>query len=134
MPETRIVFFQDEDGKVPVVSWLNTLRQQDRKGYANCIARIQQLAESGYELRRPAADFLRNGVYELRAKHVRVQYRILYFFHGQNVVVLAHAIVKEEDRVPDIDIERAIAQRELFTTNPETYTYLEPEEAEHEEN
>lgn len=134
MPETRIVFFQDEDGKVPVVSWLNTLRQQDRKGYANCIARIQQLAESGYELRRPAADFLRNGVYELRAKHVRVQYRILYFFHGQNVVVLAHSIVKEEDRVPDIDIERAIAQRELFTTNPETYTYLEPEEAENEEN
>ncbi len=44
MPETRIVFFQDEDGKVPVVSWLN------------------------------------------------------------------------------------------FTTNPETYTYLEPEEAENEEN
>ena len=134
MPETRIVFFQDEDGKVPVVSWLNTLRQQDRKGYANCIARIKQLAESGYELRRPAADFLRNGVYELRAKHIRVQYRILYFFHGQNIVVLAHAIVKEEDRVPDIDIDRAIAQRELFTTSPETYTYLELEEAENEEN
>jgi phage-related protein len=134
MPETRIVFFQDDNGKVPVLSWLSTLQQQDRKGYANCIARIQQLAESGYELRRPAADFLRNGVYELRAKHVRVQYRILYFFHGQNVVVLAHAIVKEEDRVPDIDIDRAIAQRELFTTSPETYTYLEPEEAENEEN
>ena len=134
MPETRIVFFQDENKKVPVLNWLNTLRQQDRKGYANCIARIEQLAEAGYELRRPAADFLRNGVYELRAKHVRVQYRILYFFHGQNVVVLAHAIVKEEDRVPDIDIDRAIAQRELFTTSPEKYTYLEPEEAENEEN
>ena len=134
MPETRIVFFQDENKKVPVLNWLNTLRQQDRKGYANCIARIEQLAEAGYELRRPAADFLRNGVYELRAKHVRVQYRILYFFHGQNVVVLAHAIVKEEDRVPDIDIDRAIAQQELFTTSPEIYTYLKPEEAENEEN
>ena len=134
MPETRIVFFQDENKKVPVLNWLNTLRQQDRKGYANCIARIEQLAEAGYELRRPAADFLRNGVYELRAKHVRVQDRILYFFHGQNVVVLAHAIVKEEDRVPDIDIDRAIAQRELFSTSPEKYTYLEPEEAENEEN
>ena len=59
---------------------------------------------------------------------------ILYFFHGQNVVVLAQAIVKEEDRVPDIDIDRAIPQRELFTTSPETYTYLEPEEAENDEN
>jgi phage-related protein len=134
MPETRIVFFQAENGKAPVINWLNTLRQQDRKGYANCIARIQQLAESGYELRRPAADFLRNGIYELRAKHVRVQYRILYFFHGQNIVVLAHAFVKEDDRVPDNDIDRAITQRELFITNPEAYTYLEPEDTDDEDN
>ena len=27
--------------------------------------------------------------YELRAKHGRVNYRILYFFHGRNVAVLA---------------------------------------------
>ncbi|MEH1871881.1 type II toxin-antitoxin system RelE/ParE family toxin [Nostoc sp.] len=41
---------------------------------------MEQLAEYGFELRRPAADLLRDGIYELRAKHVRVQYRILYFF------------------------------------------------------
>jgi phage-related protein len=134
MPETKIVFFQDESGKVPVLSWLGNLRQQDRKGYANCVARIQQLAKLGYEIRRPAADFLRNGIYELRAKHVRVQYRILYFFHGQNVVVLAYGIVKEDDRVPVADIDRAIAYQELFTSNPELHTYTEPEEVENEDN
>lgn len=134
MPETRVVFFQDKSGKVPVLSWLNALQQQNKKGYANCIARLQQLGESGYELRRPAADFLRNGIYELRAKHVRVQYRILYFFHGQNVVVLAHAIIKDEDQVPDEDIERAIAHRELFTTDPDLYTYTQAEEETDEEN
>jgi phage-related protein len=127
MPVTRIVLFQDAKGEVPVLEWLNQLVKSDKKGYANCISRIEQLAEYGFELRRPAADFLRDGIYELRAKHVRVQYRILYFFHGQNVVILAHAIIKEDDRVPDRNIALALTYKDLFVLNPETYTYIERE-------
>lgn len=128
MPETRVVFYQDEKGEVPVLEWLKILLKQDRKGYANCVARIQLLASSGYELRRPVADYLRDGIYELRAKHIRVQYRILYFFHGQNVAILAHAITKEGDEVPDTDIDRAIKRKEQFETSPEAYTYVEETE------
>ncbi|MBD2603213.1 type II toxin-antitoxin system RelE/ParE family toxin [Scytonema hofmannii FACHB-248] len=128
MPETHVVFYQDEDGEIPVLEWLKQLLKQDRKGYANCVARIKQLADNGYELRRPAADYLRDDIYELRAKHVRVQYRILYFFHGRNIAILAHAITKEEAAVPDIDIERAIERKRLFVENPETHIYVEEEE------
>ncbi|MBD2450557.1 type II toxin-antitoxin system RelE/ParE family toxin [Nostoc sp. FACHB-152] len=128
MPETRVVFYQEEEGEVPVLKWLTRLLKEDRKGYANCVARIKQLAASGYELRRPAADYLRDGIYELRAKHIHVQYRILYFFHGQNVAILAHAITKEEAAVPPIDIERAIARKLLFEENPEVHTYVEEQE------
>ena len=64
MPKTRVIFYQDQDGEAPVLEWLKILLKQDRKGYANCVARIQQLASAGYELRRPAADYLRDGVYE----------------------------------------------------------------------
>lgn len=111
--------------EVPVLEWLKALLKQDRKAYANCVARVQQLASAGYELRRPAADYLQNGIYELRAKHVRVQYRILYFFHGQNVAILASAITKDTDQVSAIDIERAIKRKHLFEANPEIHTYLE---------
>ncbi len=128
MPETQVVFYQDEDREVPVLEWLKELLKQNRKGYANCVARIQQLAAVGYELRRPAADYLRDGIYELRAKHIRVQYRILYFFQGQNVAILAHAITKEEEAVPAIDIERTIQRKRLFEDNPEAHTYVEEEE------
>jgi DNA-dependent RNA polymerase auxiliary subunit epsilon len=51
VPETRVVFYQDAKDEVPVLEWLKTLLKQDRKGYANCVARIQQLANTGYELR-----------------------------------------------------------------------------------
>ena len=128
MPETQIIFFQDDRGEVPVLNWLKKLLKQDRKGYANCIARIEQLAEYGFELKRPAADLLRDGIYELRAKHIKVQYRLLYFFHGQNVVILAHAMIKEHKQVPEKEIELALKYKNLFVLKPENYTYTEPEE------
>src|SRR5258705_9222863 len=68
MPRTVVVFFQDEAGNVPVVEWLRALRRTDRKAYAKCVVRIRRLVERGHELRRPEADFLRDGIYELRAK------------------------------------------------------------------
>jgi len=128
VPETRVLFYQEENGEVSVLEWLTRLLKEDRKGYANCVARIKQLEASGYELRRPAADYLRDGIYELRAKHIRVQYRILYFFYRQNVAILAHAITKEQAAVPDIDIERAIKRKRLFEENPEAHTYVEEEQ------
>lgn len=128
MPETHVVFYQDKNGQVSVLEWLKRLLKEDRKSYANCVARIKQLKALGYELRRPAADYLQDGIYELRAKHIHVQYRILYFFHGQNVAILAHAMIKEQAAVPAIDIERAIERKRLFEENPEAHTHLEEEE------
>jgi hypothetical protein len=91
MPRTQVIFYQERDGKAPVLEWLSELKETNAKAWANCRVRIEQLAELGHELRRPAADILRNGIYELRAKQGHVQYRILYFFHGRNVAILAIA-------------------------------------------
>ena len=125
VPKTQVVFYQDENGNAPVLEWLKAMIKKDRKGYANCVAKIRQLAITGYELRRPAADYLRNGIYELRAKHIHIQYRILYFFDGQNIAILAHAITKDTDRVPIVDIERAIERKRQFEENPNVHTYQE---------
>ena len=86
--------------------------------------RIQRLAAEGHALRRPEADYLRDGIYELRARHAHVNYRILYFFHGQNVVILAHAMTKESE-VPDAEIERARRRKAVFEKNPKLHLYEE---------
>lgn len=67
---------------------------------------------------------LRDGIYELRARQGRVQYRILYFFQGRNVVVLAHSLAKE-DSIPSVEIERALKRKRQFEQNPEKHTYAE---------
>ena len=78
----------------------------------------------GHELRRPEADYLRDDIYELRARRGRVQYRILYFFHGQRLAVLAHALTKE-GQIPPADIERAIRRKDAFAQDLENHSYAE---------
>jgi phage-related protein len=91
------------------------------------MARVNRLAEAGYELRRPEADILQDGIYELRAKQGHVQYRLLYFFHGRNVAVLAHSIFKHGAAVPKVDIERASLRKTQFEANAQRHTHKEKE-------
>ena len=74
MPRTEVVFYRDDDGTVPVLDWLGGLSLKAR---LKCLVRIERLSELGYDLRRPEADLLRDGVYELRVSLNHVQYRIL---------------------------------------------------------
>ena len=116
MPETQVHFYQ-ERGEIPVYEWLLDLGERDRKALASCLAKIHLLAAQGHELRRPHADYLRDGIYELRAKRGKVNYRILYFFHGKNVALLAHGLTKEK-KVPSGEIDRAIKRKERYENEP----------------
>lgn len=117
-----VIFFQ-ENGRSPVFELLQDLRKTNVKAWANCRARIVQLQEQGYELRRPAADYLRDGIRELRARHGTVQYRILYVFH-ENKAVLLSALVKKSAAVPEMEIERAIRRSKVFINDPSKHTFV----------
>ncbi len=58
---------------------------------------------------------------------VLLRCRNLYFFHGSNVAILAHSLVKEKE-VPDVDIERAIKRKRRFEANREKHTASEETE------
>ena len=107
-----------------MLAWFQELRGENAKAWANCRAKIMLLSQFGHELRRPATDYLRDGIHELRAKQGRVQYRILYFFYGRNVAVLSHALAKE-DSIPAVEMERALKRKRQFEQNPEEHTYAE---------
>lgn len=128
MPATRVVYFKDADGIIPVKEWLdNFVARNNIKALIKCKARLKYLSNFGLECRRPYADYLRNGIYELRAEHGNINYRILYFFSGKTAAVAAVGLVKES-RVPDKDIDLAVARKAVFESDPERYTYYEPEE------
>jgi len=123
VPKTLLLFYQDPGANSPIIEWLQKLKKTNPKGFAQCVGRISQLQSTGHELRRPSADYLRDGIYELRAKHSKIQYRILYFFHGQNVAILSHGIIKEQSSVPESEIQLAIKRKQQFMKDPDSYTY-----------
>ena len=121
MPYTPVVLYQDEQGTVPLLEWFRDLPP---KAIVKCRLKIERLQELGHELRRPEADYLRDGIHELRTSLQGRQYRILYFFHQGIAAVVSHGVSKER-RVPPKEIERAIARKKEFEQNPKRYTYEE---------
>src|SRR5437870_4153996 len=121
MPRTNVRLYRDDDRTVPLLEWLDTL---PRKAQDKCRVKIERLRELGHELRRPEADYLRDGIYELRVRLRRVNYRMLYFFYRDIAVVLSHGLVKE-GQVPPKEIERAIEHRSKFEKDPEKHSHEE---------
>lgn len=129
MPHTDVVFYQDDDENQTVLihQWMKKLpaKVQDK-----CQAYLGQLEDFGHELRRPVADYLRDGIHELRPSYQGVHYRMLYFFpkregssvQGPKAVVVSHGFVKE-GVVPDAEIDRAVARKRAFEVNPERHTF-----------
>lgn len=118
MSKTEVVMFTEDDGSVPLLEWMDKLLH---KAQDKCIVRIERLAEKGYELHRPEADYLRDDIYELRVSLQGIHYRILYFFSGKQAVI-SHGVTKEQE-VPAREIDLAIDRRVRFERNPEKHTY-----------
>ena len=119
----RIVLYKDDDGSVPVRDFLDSVSE---KAKAKLLVRLGRLRELGHQLRRPEADFLCDGIYELRMKLGHVNYRLLYFFHGNVAAVLACGFTKQ-DQVPPVEIEQAKQRKAKFERTPQAHSNQEQE-------
>jgi len=122
MPETEVVFFAVNEGNSPALTWIEDLpsKVQDK-----IIVKVERLKECGHELRRPEADYLRDGIYELRVRFQSVHYRLLYFFNGKQAVI-SHGCTKESE-IPAGEIAEAIRNKHTFENDPARHIYQEPE-------
>lgn len=121
MPQVQVVFFKRSDERVPIKDWLDELTKKDRR---KCLERIQRLREQGHELERPFAAYLKDGIYELRVKSGKVNYRMLYFFYEGRAIVISHGLVKKTQKVPPKEIERAVARKLEFEEYPELHAFV----------
>ena len=112
MPKATLIIYQEANGSVPLLDWLDKIPW---KAKLKCLVKVERLAQAGHELRRPDCDYLEGGIRELRSKSGRINYRILYAFipKTKNVVLLSHGCTKEK-AVPVKEIERAKHNLEKF--------------------
>jgi phage-related protein len=97
-------YFVDEDGRRLVKDFINSLTKKEQ---AKVYAYITELKDQGNNLRRPMADYLRNGIYELRPR----DNRIFYFFYLRDRAVLVHAIKKHVNRIPAHDLKLCVNRK-----------------------
>ncbi len=120
MPQTDVVLYREEDGTVPLTEWLAGLVPDARD---RCLARLALLEEFGHELRRPVAEYLEGtDLYELRVKFHRVNYRMLYFFHGRTAAVVSHGFAKAS-RIPPAEIRLASERMEKYRADPASHGF-----------
>lgn len=123
MPYTEVVIYKELNNRVPVVEWVNRLSRKIKKKLTQ---RIESLELHGRDLRRPIVAHLRDGIWEIRAEQGNVNYRILYSFVGQDIILLTNGCTKEK-RVPEKEINKAVKYKRNYLNNPEAHTHTETE-------
>lgn len=120
----NVYFYIDENQNCPLDDFISGLKSSNKE---KVYAWISKLEEKGPLLPRPYADFLRDGIHELRIKLSGEQIRVLYFFIFQESIILTHHFEKNTDKVPNKEIEKAIAIKtefeSRFKTIDEYYDY-----------
>jgi len=108
---SAIYYFLDEKRNSPIEEFIDSLPLKEQE---KILAYISELLKEGYNLRRPMADYLGHGIYELRPKNNR----IFYFFFIRDSAVLLHAIKKKTYKIPESDLDICI-KRKLHTERNE---------------
>lgn len=99
-----IYWFIDERGNNPVRKFVESLSSKEQ---AKISAYVSELKNQGHNLRRPMADYLGNGIYELRPR----KNRIFYFFFLKDNAILAHAVKKETKRILKADLNLCMKRK-----------------------
>lgn len=107
----EIQFYCSKRGECPFQSFVQSTEPRVK---AKFIKILDILEEHGPNLKRPYADFLRAGIYELRVRFGTNRYRAFYYYVVDKRIVITHGIVKKTDEVPPSEIEKALRYREDF--------------------
>jgi len=101
-----VIFYRSASGRCPIEEFVEDLPVEDAK---EVIASIAALRELGNKARRPLADYLGDGIYELRARRLKKQFRVLYTFAGRQIILLLTGFIKKSKAVPASKIKKAKA-------------------------
>lgn len=119
MPDKwKIIYYEDLQNESEIFNFINNLKENHQ---AKVLAWLSMLEEKWPNLPRPYADSLTDGIHELRIKLSGNQIRILYFFCYKDFIILTNYFNKKTDKVPKMEIEKAIKRKGDFLKRFDTY-------------
>lgn len=112
----EIDYYETENGRVPVLEWIQNLPGEAEKldegekpktDQGLTLWYIDQLALLGTEARYPLIRHLEGKLWELRWKASGRQHRIVYFAASGRKFVLVHGFIKKAQTTPKKELEKA---------------------------
>ena len=109
----QIRVFRDDDGTIPLEEWFADGREHTEQSRRRCFARIKILAEFQGKPRRPFVESLGGNIHELRTKVRGINFRILFAYIGNDIVLLTNGTRKQCKKTPPeaiLEARKALAK------------------------
>jgi len=110
----RIIFYTTASGRCPVQDHLDKLPDKTVQKIAWVLKLVREMD------RVPAQYFKKltgsGDIWEIRADVGHETYRLLGFFHGQDMIVLTNSFQKKSQQTPQREIELAKQRRSEYQT------------------
>lgn len=118
----QIIFYEKSNGKSDVWDFLEQLRHKSMKSkdariqYKQILLSIELLQQNGNVLPDTIAKHITEDIWELRPSHNR----IFYFCCDGNNYILLHHFRKKSQKTPQLEIEKAKAERKDYLSRKES--------------
>ena len=116
-----VIHYETEEGERPLDDFLG---RQEAKARVAFDRRVDLLEAGDLPIKRPYIDTLHGGIKELRFKVNKNQYRIFLFFFFKDKIMFTHGIIKKTDKVPDVEINRALKYKNDFEVRYKEGRYI----------
>ncbi len=111
MGEFVCIYYQTNSGRMPVKEFIYSLHQRTRQKYYVIIGLLEDF---GKTLPKPHADYLEDGIYEIRFVGIEGQVRIFYFFYFKNKIILTNGFIKKQRKAPKLEVKLAKERRNHY--------------------
>jgi phage-related protein len=103
-----------ESGNVPFKKFLDSLNYEERADILTSIEELRFRLNNKMNITNKLSKHLRNGIFELRVKHLTKISRSLYFFQFGKMIVFTNGFIKKTEKTPKAEIEKAINYRNIY--------------------
>jgi phage-related protein len=112
--EFRIEYVELQNGNAPMEKFLLSVSNRERADIISMIEELRIRLNNSEVISSTISKHIRDGIFELRIKHINRISRAFYFFQIGKLIVFTHGFIKKTQLVPNSEIEKATKYRKIY--------------------
>lgn len=109
--------FAEYQGKFPFWEFLNSLTSDERAEVFASIDKLLELKNNNNRIPDKLSKFIRDGIFELRVKHLNKISRSFYFYEKNQRLIFTNGFIKKTDKIPPQEFEKALKIKKIYSSS-----------------